>query len=106
MADLSIAPLTGGHGLPAYHQVISDHPSATKQNVPAVKNAKKRTPKKKSSKKQANPPSELGDGQDDNNDESETVACVVNFKFLYSTEPTTRRNLGSQSPPKNLSSSI
>ncbi|KAI7954809.1 hypothetical protein MJO28_005209 [Puccinia striiformis f. sp. tritici] len=82
MADLSIAPLTGGHGLPAYHQVISDHPSATKQNVPAVKNAKKRTPKKKSSKKQANPPSELGDGQDDNNDESETVACVVNFKFF------------------------
>ncbi|POW18571.1 hypothetical protein PSHT_05703 [Puccinia striiformis] len=87
MADLSIAPLTGGHGLPAYHQVISDHPSATKQNVPAVKNAKKQTPKKKSSKKQANPPSELGDGQDDNNDgddndESETVACVVNFKFF------------------------
>ncbi|KAI9611306.1 hypothetical protein KEM48_004547 [Puccinia striiformis f. sp. tritici PST-130] len=67
MADLSIAPLTGGHGLPAYHQVISNHPSATKQNVPAVKNAKKQTPKKKSSKKQANPPSELGDGQDDNN---------------------------------------
>ncbi|POW15696.1 hypothetical protein PSTT_01980 [Puccinia striiformis] len=104
MADLSIAPLTGGHGLPAYHQVISDHPSATKQNVPAVKNAKKRTPKKKSSKKQANPPSELGDGQDDNNDEVLGDRCMCRKLQIFRTRPSRQPEeiLAPNLPPKTF----